>query len=143
LASKGKLVGSLVGSTNTFLHSLVTTPLPAPLDNTFAEQCAWYPCVGPIQTNGIRFAQTYSFTADEATTIRAWLDYVPGPAGKKFQQNSLALRKLSGSTWSTVASNADASGNKYLQYDGTAGQYQIVVTPLAAATMTYSLAYKF
>jgi streptogrisin C len=56
-----------------------------------------------------------------STTSGSHTGALAGPAGSDFD---LYLEKLSGSTWSSVASGTTASNNENVSYSGTAGSYR-------------------
>ncbi|MEV0649808.1 S1 family peptidase [Phytomonospora sp. NPDC050363] len=120
-------VGEAVSASGT---TLTTTSGPGP-----GPQCGSHPnnYTGSLASNGNAYQPTGgSYTSSTSGTHSACL---AGPSGTDFD---LYLQKLSGSTWTTVASSTSPGNQETVSYNGTAGTYRYRVHAYSGSG-TYAL----
>jgi len=102
-----------------------TTPPPS-------GACSSYPNVytGSLASGGNAYAPTTSGYATTATRVHAiCLD-----ASSSSVDFDVYLQKLSGSTWTTVASSTSSGPDESLSYTGTAGTYRVRVNAYSGSS---------
>jgi aqualysin 1 len=99
------------GSPNKLLHSTLGATQPQP-----PATCGNVVNGSLSRTGAIQYQSSY-----QTTTSGAHCGRLTGPVGTDFD---LRLQKLSGSTWSTVASSLSSDSTEEINYNGTPGTYR-------------------